>query len=201
MIIKKTKFIDFLYIFILTILIISCSPIIDNNKFANLYRAAKSIEAAISIGVNYSVYSDLLQKYSTELLIIKRENMTPEELKLFNLHKDALVIFLDAQKIWAKKIESPKYKWIPENNIFPLVGITSIIAKYNIKIDEIKDSTGKKWATISSDSIQFLWSKAESKIAEADEWTLQNKSNNSAKKYITKIFIYFPSLTWKTDKL
>lgn len=158
--------------------IIGCSPKIEPNKFNNLRHAAKSIEGAISIGVSYPAYTELLQKFASELLIIKNDNMTSEELQLFNYYNEALDIFIDAQKIWAKKIEAPKYNWIPENNIFPLVGLTSIIGKYNIKIDEIKDSSGKKWSTISDKSIQLLWSKAELKILEADKLISKNKPKN-----------------------
>jgi hypothetical protein len=154
---------------------ISCSPKTDQDKFNNLNYAAKSVQGAITVGVNYVEYGALLQKYSTELLLLKNNNLIGYELDSYNLYKEALEIFIDARKIWEVKIESPKYNWIPKNNIFPLVGLTDIINKYGLKIDEIKDSSGKKWSTISSDSIQILWSKAELKISQAEKLILKNK--------------------------
>ena len=46
--------------------LIACSPEIDQKKFDDLYRAAKSIEGATQVGVTYNQFGQLLQKLATE---------------------------------------------------------------------------------------------------------------------------------------
>ena len=89
-----------------------------NNKFENINRAAKAIEAALQVGVNYQKFGDLVQGFATEILILKNELKNDEENKLVTSYNEALYIFIDSSKVWKHKVESSSYKWIPKGRIF-----------------------------------------------------------------------------------
>lgn len=180
----KTTIIFFLFVFI-----IGCSPRIDRNKFDKLYRSAKSIEGAISIGVIYPKFVELLQNCASEILIIKNEDMTPEELKLFNIYVEALGIFSDSLKIWKNGIEGAKYDWIPKGRVYVEKELGLIIEKYKIPTEdhELK-ATRHKWKSISDKSIQIVWIYAGDKLKEADKLIISNKGVSLFQKIESKIF-------------
>jgi hypothetical protein len=162
-------------IFLLFIFTIGCSNRIDRSKFDRLYRSAKSIEGALSIGVTYPKFAELLQNYGTEILIMKNEDMTPEELKLFNFYVEALGIFSDSLSIWKNSLENIKYDWIPKGRIFVGSELIPIVEKYKIPTEDHEYPKRNKWKTISKNSMQILWAKAGLKLEEADKLITSNK--------------------------
>ncbi len=76
-------------------------------KFDGVYHAAKKIEAATSVGVNYMQFGELLQNLATEILILKDKKKTKKEEELFDIYEGVLFYYKSSYEEWKKKIDYP----------------------------------------------------------------------------------------------
>lgn len=154
---------------ILLLLCISCAPKIDKNKFENVNRATKSIEGAIKVGVNYQKFSELVQNMSTEIAIAKDKIKTDEEKGLLERYDSILESYHESGVVWQNKIECSPYDWIPTGQIYVEGDLEPIISKYNFKTEtHTVPYVGKKFKTISDNSIQMIWDNARTQTDSAN---------------------------------
>ena len=170
---------------------------IDKNIFENLYRSAKAVEGAISVGVNYQKFGELLQNFATEISIMSDRVKTPNEQEVLKYYYDTLVIYEDSFKIWGWRFYMAQYPdsygGLPSDEIVCNEG--SMAEKYNLPTQSHPFySGGKKYAykTISEDSIQLLWTLACKEAKKANEqnlvinWKPSSADNKKASKVGSK---------------
>jgi hypothetical protein len=141
---------------------------VDQKKFEPLYRAAKTIQASQVVGVNYQKFGELLQAFATEISIARDKASSAKEEGLISKYADALLTLHDSGALWKEQIDDARYDFIPAGRIFVEASIEPIVAKYSLPRRTHKGS-GKPWQSISSDSIQLLWSKASEQIDTANK--------------------------------
>lgn len=144
-------------------------PQFDHAKFEPVYRAAKSIQAATSVGLNYQKTGELLQNFATEILIAKDKTESDGERLLVARYEEALPIFKHSLALWKEQIDSSKYEWL--KGYLSCEGDVAVIAdKYKLKKEE-KDlaGVGKKLSVIPASSVQVLWLQADLKLQEGNK--------------------------------
>ena len=95
---------------ILSVAVGSCAsptvPPIDAKKFDGLYRAAKTTEAAINMGINHEKFGDAIRAFATELSIATDKAGTDKERELVRLYSETLTAYRDSDEMWRLKIDS-----------------------------------------------------------------------------------------------
>jgi hypothetical protein len=124
-------------------------------KHEPLYRAAKSVEGAIAVGVTYQTFGELLQSLATEVLIAGDRANSDEEKALVAAYAELLTNYKDSSTIWKHQIESSKYEWAKDQIV---VGdeLVPVAAKYKLPVTELT-AYGAKWKALPADSTQRVW--------------------------------------------
>jgi len=150
------------------ILLVGCSPKIDQQKYENLHQAAKTIEGATVVGVKYLQFGELLKNLSTEFSIANDKAKSDNEKKLLKAYLDVLMTYRESVPIWKYKIEAARYDWIPPGQIYVESELKPIIAKYSLPMEShIIPITGHEFQTISGDALQVIWVKAQERLENA----------------------------------
>ncbi len=144
-------------------------PQIDATKFEPVYRAAKGIQGALTVGVNYAKFGELLQAFATEVSSAADKANRPEEQKVLGAYKEILSIYKDSFVIWQRDINehnNPKgLAGLPVGEVDVRNEIVPIVEKYKLPTKaRTQEYSGYKYKTISSESKQFLWQLADEKI-------------------------------------
>ena len=77
--------------------------VIDQKKFEATYRAAKGIEAALSVGVNAFKHQELLQLLATEIAVGRDRAATANERLLVDVYAEAASLFATAGQSWGNE--------------------------------------------------------------------------------------------------
>jgi len=147
-------------IFISFALLIGCTPKIDQKKYENLYHASKAIPGATAVGVSYEKLGELLQSLSTEISIANDKAKSDLEKELLKGYVDVLMMYHESTIVWKHKIEGARYDWVPRRQICVEEELRPIISKYSLPTEQHASKYGTPFDTISEDSIQVIWGKA-----------------------------------------
>lgn len=150
-------------------------PAVDQKKMDPLYRAAKSIQASQTVGVNYQKFGELMQAFATEISIAKDRASSQKEQQLVTSYAAALVTLHDSGVLRKEQIDDSRYNFIPAGRIFVEQSLAPIVAKYSLAKKTHK-GYGRPWESISADSIQILWSKASEQIDAANKLFYEEES-------------------------
>lgn len=103
------------------------NPDVDRTKFDATYRAAKAVESAANVGVNYQRFSEVVQAFTTELSIAKDKATSDKERELVSSYTKALDPYRDSLTVWAWKIEHG-----PVLTSYNDVRLADFMRKYNV---------------------------------------------------------------------
>lgn len=132
-----------------------------------LYRAGRAIEGAISVGVSYVEFGNLLRTFSTELLIATDKAKSKADKDMVAAYGDLLLTYKESATLWKAQIDSSKYEWL-RGRIPVNAEIGPIVAKYNLTTTSVSPSfSDSNVTTISGDSMQRLWEVASEKSKKA----------------------------------
>jgi hypothetical protein len=173
-----------LILFISLSLCIACSPEkkreneakveptinIDQKKFEAVNRAAKSMEASITVGVNYLKFQQLVQDLATEVLIAKDKVSSQDEKKLLGIYSEVVATYQDSAMLWNRKIEGPSreeggtlYIILDQDNDQE---VSLVAEKYNLATTTSNTGT---WKMIPTDaSMKAIWAAAHDELEEAN---------------------------------
>lgn len=152
---QKRTFVVFV---VLCVSIVGCTQMpavrVDKVKPEPAYRAAKTIESSIGVGVNYQKFSELLQQFNTELSIAHDRSLTPAEREIVDFYAQAIPMYRDSLSLWALKIEKGQY-------LSDYGQAKDIADKYELP----REST----TTINSEAgIRTIWAKAGDSLAKGN---------------------------------
>ena len=155
-------------IILIGVLFVGCSPKVDQKKFENLYRAAKAVDGAIAVGVNYQKFGGLLQDLSTELSIANDKAKSDTEKELLKRYSEVLTTYQDSANVWKGKIEGARYDWIPSGQVYLENELRPIVTKYSLPTEShVIQTTGHNFETISENAIQVIWRKGHEQLEKA----------------------------------
>ena len=146
---------------------------IDAKKFEGVYRAAKSIQGATSVGVNYLRFRALVQDLSAEISIVKdRSPFSDREGALLALFEAALIHYDNSAIFWKLKIDMAALKWNGEIPIEfdklghpPDTALTQLALLYGIPVHNRLSAprllaAATRYKAVPANATQYVWSKA-----------------------------------------
>jgi hypothetical protein len=150
-------------VFALVVLLGGCAkpaPDSPQLRFKDLYRSIRQIEGATAVGMTHLRMGELLQGAAGEILIASDIAASPEEKEMVSIYQQALAIYGDSQKVWAKQIEYSSEQEF--KGYIPVEGeVEPIAEKYKLQVVQRKTRYGTAWQGIPENgAIQGLWSKA-----------------------------------------
>lgn len=139
---------------------IGCSSggTVDNARHENLYRAAKSLESAVGVGVTLARYRELLQQFATELSISKDKAANRAEREMITAFADAFIAYRDAGTLWDQKVRGVE-QLSPAGNA-ELMGIADA---YPIR----GSGSGANFTFAVDAAMQTVWRAADARLTRA----------------------------------
>jgi hypothetical protein len=153
------------------ILLLGCSPMVDQKKYENLYHAAKAIDGAVAVGVNYQKFGELLQNLSTEISIANDKAKSDIEKELLKKYLEVLIAYQESAIVWKNNIECAQRGW-PQGKIPLLSEIRPIVTKYSLPTETYVFKYLKEKSEVTSDSenaIRVIWGKAHEHLEKANK--------------------------------
>jgi len=170
------------FILVVGIILYSSYPALDKSKFEGVYHAAKTIEGATSIGVNYQKFIEVLQNLSTEISIVKDRVANEKEVELLIIYNIAQLRYQLSLALWKTKIQDSGSLY--ERLGYICIGKSEKHAielnkEYNIPISQFEGSREtldpRFDMYIPENSIQLIWTKAREDIEKAEAILKGNK--------------------------
>ena len=145
----------------------ACRQPTDRVASESLYRAFKRMSGATMMGVSKMSYDAVLQDAATELLVLSDLAPSTGDSAVVRHYMGALEKYKDAGSLWATQIEDVRYDWIPKGRIY--ITNPAIVSRYKLPTEtHPSPSGGKPFETVSSESIQAIWSLAKADCDSAE---------------------------------
>jgi len=153
--------------FLCTMFVVGCQEKIDQKKFENLHRAAKTVQGSISIGVNYTQFNEFLQRFATEISIAQDITKSEFEKKMISEYGKLLQIYKDSRELWKRKIEAPPFSGIPKDCII-VIDNDPIATEYSLQvINFLPPKASNTYHCVPEDSIPKIWGYADKQFEKA----------------------------------
>ena len=145
----------------------SCSskPGIDKGKFTQLDRAALTVKTSLASGASYRRLTELVQALSAEIASVKTRVATKEESELLEAYSDLAAMYRDGLLLWKYKLEFAPFDFVPKGRIYVGQDVEPIVFKYHFPTEShLYQPTRQRWKSLPEDSIQIIWSNADSQL-------------------------------------
>lgn len=138
---------------------------IDKGKFTGLNRAALAVKTSIASGASYRQLTEQVQGLSVEIASVKTKVATKEEKELLEAYSDLLAMYQDGLLLWKYKLEFAPFDFVPKGRIYVGQDVEPIVFKYHFPTEShIYQPTRQRWKSLPEDSIQMIWSNADSQL-------------------------------------
>ena len=138
---------------------------IAKGKFTQLNRAALTVKTSLASGASYRQLTELVQGLSVEIASIKTKVATKEEKELLEAYSDLLAMYRDGLLLWKYKLEFAPFDFVPKGRIYVGQDVEPIVFKYHFPTEShLYQPTRQRWKSLSEDSIQIIWSNADSQL-------------------------------------
>ena len=149
----------------------ACRAEATRSPAEDAYRALKRIAGATAIGVNKQNYDALLQDAAGEVFILKDLAVTTADSTVLRYYVSAVEKYKDAGALWSEQIDDARYDWMPKRRI--MLPESALAARYNLPTTNHKmPYTGTEYQTVPQESIQKIWTIAESTADSANSLLL-----------------------------
>jgi len=141
----------------------------DRAKFDSAYRAGKSIEGALDVGVSQKDFEGLVQAFATEVLIVQERINGPREQDLMARYSDVLATYEDSLRLWKEAVDQAARSGPPADRGGPPPirvenDVVGVVQRHGLPTAQAADGS----SVISRDAVSFLWTKARARFAEAN---------------------------------
>jgi hypothetical protein len=145
------------------------------DRLEPVYRAAKEIDAATRVGINFARYGELIRTMATELSVATDKLTTEEERRVTDLFTVALRTHQDAGTFWQVQIQKSYYEDVYEGGVGYSIGgrppnseLVPLVEKYHLPIRSWS-GYGGRMQSLSKNSIQVIWALAAAHTAAATD--------------------------------
>lgn len=134
-------------------------------KFEGLYRACRTLQGAISVGVSRSTFGELQQRFATEILIAVDHAASEDEKAMIKAYTEVADTYKDSAALWEGMTKVPEVN----GKIRVWDGLLPFVAKYQIPTEKQQRQYNDivTYDVISADSMQHIWVVADEKAQKA----------------------------------
>jgi hypothetical protein len=145
-------------------------PDMDRGKFKRVSGAAQAVKASLAAGASYEQFGRSLESLSGEITTLKGKAATRKEKDLLKAYTTLAEVYQDGHTLWRVKLEFAPFGIVPDGRIYVSQDVEPIVFKYSFAVEtHLYQPTGKYWKSISEDSIQIIWSNADSQLKIIEE--------------------------------
>ena len=143
----------------------SVGPELDKGKFAKLNVAAEAVKTSIAAGESYQQVTAKVQQLKTEIAAVRDKVPTQKEKELLSAYSDLLGTYRDGLVLWKYKLDFAFFDSVLKGRIYVGQDVEPIVIKYRFPTEShLYEPTGQYWKSIPGDSIQIIWSNADSQM-------------------------------------
>ena len=151
----------------------SFEPEIDKGKFAPLKVAAQEVKTSIAANESYQQVTGRVQQLSAGIEALKDKVPTQKEKELLKAYSALLVNYQDGLVLWKSRLDFAFLNSVLKGRIYVGQDVDPIVMKYRFPTEShLYKPTGQYWKSIPEDSIQIIWSCADSQLK-----TIENITN------------------------
>jgi hypothetical protein len=170
--IKRKSFIVVLSIVFFLIGSCSFESGVNKSKFAKLDVAAHAVKTSLAAGASYQQVTDMVQQLAIEITALKDRVTTKEERELLTAYSDLLEMYRDGLLLWKYKLDFSSFESMLKGRIYVGQDVEPIVLKYRFSTEShLYKPTGQYWKSIPGDSIQIIWSNADSQLKIIEDMT------------------------------
>lgn len=143
----------------------------EPDKFYNAYRSGKAVTAAISIGVNYLKFGELLIDLAKEVSIASDgvDASNKRDTEILKHYQEAVSIYHDSHKIWELKLDTSGPDEL-KGRVFVSKEVDTMVKKYGLPLEQVDlQYSSSSWSVLkdSEAAIQIMWEKAGEELKQA----------------------------------
>jgi hypothetical protein len=145
---------------------------IDKVKFAKLKVAAQAVKTSIAAGESYQQVTEKVEQLAADIAALKDKVPTQKEKELLEAYADLLADYRDGLVLWKYKLDFAFFDVMLKGRIYVGQDVEPIVIKYRFPTEShLYEPTGQYWKSIPGDSIQAIWSYADSQLKAMDNIT------------------------------
>jgi hypothetical protein len=154
------------------LLFAGCGSGIDQKKFENVNRAAKSVDAATGIGINHQDFTNLLQKFAAEISILRDQIKSEKEKTVFDAYAKVLEAYQDSNTVWINEIEDG------DHPVRIISELAPIVERYNLPTKTYEGVMGgyEQGLVSPGQSIRIIWKEAANRLDQANRLRMGEKT-------------------------
>lgn len=138
---------------------------IDKEKFSELHRIARDLQAAITSGNPCDVPDTLLQRLAAGTEALKDKTSSKRERDLIKAYSHLLTTYHDGLLLCKHRTELSQFQFVPKGRIYVFQELDPLVQKYDLPTEShVYRPTGVHWKSIAGDSINVIWQSAELQI-------------------------------------
>jgi hypothetical protein len=140
-------------------------PGIDKGKFEKLKVAVQAVKTSIATGESYEQVTGRVQQLATDIAALKDNVRTPKEKELLDAYSVLLANYQDGLVLWKYKLDFAFFDFVLKGRIYVGQDVEPIVIKYRFPTEShLYEPTGQYWKSIPGDSIEIIWSCADSQL-------------------------------------
>jgi len=146
---------------------------IDKGKFEKLKGAAQAVKTSITSNESYEQVTGRVQQLATDIAALKDKVRTQKEKELLEAYSVLLAKYRDGLVLWKYKLDFSFFDFVLKGRIYVGQDVEPIVIKYRFPTEShLYGPTGQYWNSLPGDSIQIIWSYADSQLK-----TIENITN------------------------
>jgi len=137
-------------------------PGIDKNKFADLIRTARDLQASITTDKPCDVSEVLLQKLVSRTAALKDKKASKAESDVLAACSRLLTTYHDGLLLCKHRTHLNQFEFVPKGRIYVTQELDPLVAKYDLPTERhVYKPTGVHWRSVAWDSINVIRESAE----------------------------------------
>ena len=142
--------------------------------FDGVSRANKAVDSAVTVGVAYQKFADLVQNFATEISVAKDKVKSQQETEIFQAFTDVLGIYSDTLRIWSAQISrADMQQYLAREDLGKILidqNLVDLAKKYELPVHQVKYRfSGITNPALPANSLSVLLAKAHTRTEEANK--------------------------------
>jgi hypothetical protein len=145
---------------------------INKGKLARVHAAAQAVKTSIAEGGSYQQVTDRVRQLSLEIEALEDRATEKREKELAAEYTDLLAMYRDGLVLWRYRLDFAFFDSVLKGRIYVGQDVEPIVIKYRFSTEShLYEPTGQYWKSIPGDSIQIIWSNADSQLKAIENMT------------------------------
>ncbi|MDH4163499.1 MAG: hypothetical protein OEW15_12525 [Nitrospirota bacterium] len=140
-------------------------PSLDKAKFAELRSASQDLMAALRSGGQCAAPAAVVDRLAAGATALQGKAVSKAERDLLFAYEGLVVMSRDALHLCRSRGHLTSFQFVPKGRIYVSQDLDAVVERYDLATEShVYKATGARWRSISTDSMEVIWKKAEALI-------------------------------------